>query len=126
MGDHRRVLGGHGPLGERVGGGREPVVEVRGQPHRPRGGGASGPGLPREPRPRGRAPGGRGHPRPLRRGDQLELQRVQPGPRSCQLGDRPGVLVRSQPLDHDPVERLVHRRHHRGRMTGCGVEVEGN
>ena len=49
---------------------------------------------------------------------------MQPRPGPRELGDRPGVLVRSQYVDHDPVERLVQRRHHRAGVARRGVEFE--
>ena len=107
VGDHGGVLGGEGAVGERVGGDGETVMEVGGQLDRPGGGRAPGPGLPREPRAGRRAPRVRGHRRPLGPRDQCELHRMQsrPGPR--ELGDRGGVLIRRQPRDLDPVQRLA-------------------
>jgi hypothetical protein len=126
LGDHPGVLGRDQARGQRLGGLRQPLVEVLRQARLPGCVALVGAGLLGHPRARGGEAGRRGHVGAVRRGDQLELQRLEPGPRAGALGDEGGVRTGGQLRDlHPPVERLVDQRHDHLDLAGRRVDIEG-
>ncbi len=118
------------PAAEGGGGGRQVVVQGGGQPDLAGGVGAAGAGVHRQPGAGAGHPGVQGDLGLVGRGEELELQRLQPGHRAVAVGDQGGVPARGQrrggvQVVEQVVEQVVdlaHRGH--GRVAGVGVEVQ--
>ena len=118
--------GERAPGAEGGGGGGQVVVQGGGQPDLAGRVGAAGAGVYRQPGAGAGHPGVQGDLGLVGRGEELELQRLQPGDRAVAVGDHAGVPARGQRCgDVQVVEQVVdlaHRDH--GRVAGVGVEVQ--
>ena len=122
--------GDRAPGAEGGGGGGQVVVQGGGQPDLAGRVGTAGAGLRGEPGAGAGHPGVQGDLGLVGRGEELELQRLQPGHRAVAVGDQGGVPARGQRrravqvAEHvvEQVVDLAHRDH--GRVAGVGVEVQ--
>ena len=129
-GDDRGVRGGQGARAEGGGGGGQVVVQGGGQPDLAGRVGTPGPGVYRQPGAGAGHPGVQGDLGLVGRGEELQLQRLQPRHRAVAVGDQAGVPARGQrrravQVAEQVVEQVVdlaHRDH--GRVAGVGVEVQ--